>query len=227
MQTDKVADLFRVYMDEPDQTFVDNAQVAQWLTLAYDDFRRIVIEKDPYVYTNSLIVTLSAKRKVDLSSALDVSTPIMGASAGAGRELYQLVNIYCVESASEPDKVKYRLNPSRSPASVHDGMASYALRGTELVFDQELTETIRIDYIPFQTGIFTTASISSSPQFIDDLGPFHDVIALIAYLQYAIVDAADNPQLSVQLARRVAALKTYLDGRTGGVVQHVVDIDWY
>ena len=227
MQTDKVADLFKVYMDAPDQTFVDNAQIAQWLTLAYDDFRRMVIEKDPYVYAEKLTVTLSAKRKIDLSSASDVSTPIMGASALAGRELYQLVNIYCIESASEPDKVKYRLYPSRSPASVHDGMASYALRGTELVFDEELTETIRIDYIPFQSSVFTTTTISSSPQFIDDLGPFHDLIALIAYLQYAIVDAAENPQLTGQLARRIAALKTYLDGRPGGVVQHVVDIDWY
>ncbi len=53
-----------------------------------------------------------------------------------------------------------------------------------------------------------------------------DIIAMLAYLQYAIVDVAPNNELNGQLARRIEQLRTYLEGRAGGIVERVVDVRW-
>ena len=70
MTVDDVAKLFRRYMDEPDQTFVDDAQMAVWLSLAYDDFRSVVVDMAPYIYAQEHVATLSAARTLDLDGIL-------------------------------------------------------------------------------------------------------------------------------------------------------------
>jgi len=219
MTVEEVAALFRVYMDEPDQTFVSDTQMSIWLTSAYDDFRAIVTEMDPQFYTRQQVYSLSEARTLDLATSVP---PILGASAAAGQRLYQLVNIYMIESASQPDNIIGNLEPSLSVTSTYDSRSNYTLRGTELVFPEATTMDIRIDYIPEPN--INWAGLG--PDYIDDLNRFHDVIALLAYLQYAIVDVAPNNELNGQLARRVSQLRTYLEGRGGGIVERVVDVRW-
>ena len=89
MLISEVAALFKVYMDEPDQTFVDNALMANWLQRAYDDFRCIVTEIDPHVYGVSQTYSLSGVRKLDLDGT------ILGSAADP--RMYQLNNIYEIE----------------------------------------------------------------------------------------------------------------------------------
>lgn len=217
MLVNEVAAAFRVYMDEPDKTFVNDAQIELWLARAYDDFRAIVTEIDPFVYSRSQVYSIANARTLDLSTAVPA---ILGAAAT--NRLYQLINIYQIESAALPDNVLGTLEPSVSASSTYSGRASYTLRGTELLFPAEVTMSIRIDYIP--EPAVTWAGLGAV--YIDDLTRFHDIIAMLACLQYAIVDAAANPELNTQLSRRLGQLRAYLESRSGGVTESVVDVRW-
>jgi|15BtaG_2_1085339.scaffolds.fasta_scaffold00240_4 hypothetical protein len=217
MLVNEVAAAFRVYMDEPDKTFVNDAQVELWLARAYDDFRAIVTEIDPFVYSRSQVYSIASARTLDLSTSVPA---ILGAAAT--NRLYQLINIYQIESAALPDNVLGTLEPSVSASSTYSGRASYTLRGAELLFPAEVTMSIRIDYIP--EPAVTWAGLGAV--YIDDLTRFHDIIAMLACLQYAIVDAAANPELKTQLSRRVEQLRAYLESRSGGVTESVVDVRW-
>jgi len=220
MLAEEIARDFRVYMDEPDQTFVDAAQLAIWLEKAYDDFRALVTEIDPYVYTRSQTYSLSAVRKLDLAAA---APPILGSTAT--NRLYQLINIYQVESTTLSDNILRRLEPAVALTSTYDLRADYTLKGTELFFTGEMSMDIRVDYIPEPTIVWATAAVGGSV-YVDDLNRFHDIIALIAYLQYAIADSADNVQLVAVLGRRQRQLRAYLENRSGGLTEQVTDVEW-
>jgi len=222
MTVEEVAALFRVYMDEPDQTFVSDAQMVIWLTSAYDDFRALVTEMDPQIYSRQQVYSLSNARLLDLATS---APAILGSTAAAGTRLYQLVNIYSIESAAQPNNIVENLQPSLSVTSTYDSRANYTLRGTELVFPEAVTMDIRIDYIPEPNVTWSNAG-GAGTTYIDDLNRFHDIIAMLAYLQYAIVDVAPNNELNGQLARRIEQLRTYLEGRAGGIVERVVDVRW-
>lgn len=217
MLVNEVAAAFRLYMDEPDQTFVNDAQLAIWLERGYDDFRAIVTEMDPHIYSRSQTYSLSDARLLDLAAG---GTPILGSAAT--NRLYQLVNIYQIESLALPDNVVATLKPSPSAQSTYGYRANYTLRGTELLFPAAMTMFIRIDYIPEPS--VNWAGLGAT--YIDDLTRFHDIIALVSYLRYAIVDAAANEQLNVLLGRRIEQLRAYLEARSGGVVENVVDVRW-
>jgi hypothetical protein len=219
MMVADVAALYRRYMDEPDQTFVDNAQMATFLRLAYDDFRSIVVEMDAYVYAASHTVLLSSARTLDLTGTL------FGVAAAAATRLHQLVDIYAVESVALSNNVYRRLEPATNLKSTYDGRTDYALKGSSIFFSGEYSGTIRIDYIPDQ-NIDWAAGIAGAVEYIDDLNSFHDLIALIAYLQYAIIDSAEQPQLVALLIRRQAQLRAYLEGRSGGIIEHVADVEY-
>ena len=219
MNVGEVATAFRVYIDEPDQTFVNDAQVELWLERAYDDFRAMVTEIDPYVYARQQVYSLSSARTLDLAAA---APPILGSTAAAGARIYQLINIYEIESTALPNNIVNVLGPSISETSTYEQRSNYTLRGTELVFPSEVTMDIRIDYIP--EPYVTWAGLTAA--YIAALTRFHDIIALVAYLQYAIVDAASNQELNTQLMRRIEQLRAYLEARSGGVVERVVDVRW-
>ena len=197
MTVEEVAALFRVYMDEPDQTFVSDAQMVIWLTSAYDDFRALVTEMDPQIYSRQQVYSLSNVRLLDLATS---APAILGPTAAAGTRLYQLVNIYSIESPSQPNNIVENLQPSLSVTGTYDSRADYTLRGTELVFPEAVTMDIRIDYIPEPSVTWSNAG-GAGTTYIDDLNRFHDIIAMLAYLQYAIVDVAPNNELNGQLAR--------------------------
>jgi hypothetical protein len=220
MMVEEVAALFRRYMDEPDQTFVDDAQMAVWLSLAYDDFRAVVIDMAPYVYAQEHVATLSNARTLDLNGVL------LGSGAPAATRLYQLVDIYRVNSATDTDNVVRRLIPSLNLKAAYDGSADYALKSTVVNFWSEYSGVLRLDYIPEQNINWSGGIVAGSNVYIDDLNRFHDIIALTAYLQYAIVDSAENQQLLALFTRRQRQLKEYLENRAGGIVEMVVDLEY-
>tara|TARA_R110000824_G_scaffold8808_1_gene40032 strand:+ start:4498 stop:5160 length:663 start_codon:yes stop_codon:yes gene_type:complete len=215
-----VAALFRRYMDEPDQTFVDDAQMAVWLSLAYDDFRAVVIDMSPYIYAQEHVATLSSARTLELSGVL------LGPGAPAATRLYQLVDIYRVSSATDTNNVLRRLTPTLNLKAAYDGSADYALKSTVVNFWSKYSGVLRLDYIPEQNIDWAGGIVVGSNEYIDDLNRFHDIIALTAYLQYAIVDSAENPQLLALFSRRQRQLKEYLENRAGGIVEMVVDLEY-
>ena len=217
MLVEEVAALFRRYMDEPDQTFVDDAQMAIWLSLAYNDFRSIANSTDPYVFTASSTFTLANVRTQTLSGT------ILGATAPASDRMHQLRDIWWIDPA-KPGYSSARLKPGGTVEELVDGRCDYVLVGDSLIFNIERNGTIVVNYIPEQSVDWAGGIVVGSNKYIDDLNSFHDLIALIAYLQYAIVDSAENPQLLALFTRRQAQLRQYLENRSGGLVEYVSDV---
>jgi len=218
MLAEEIAAEFVIYMDEPDRTWVDDPRTAIWLERAYDDFRASVIGIDPQIYALSQTYSLSGVRRLDLDGTL--------LGAGAANRMYQLVNIYTIESTAQPDNVLALLEPAVALESAYDQRADYVLRGTELFFPGEVTMDIRVDYVPEPAINWNTAIVAGANVYVDDLNRFHDLIALIACLQYAVADVAENPQLLGLLGRRQDQLRSYLEGRSGGRLESVVDVGW-
>tara|TARA_R110000824_G_scaffold301071_1_gene489099 strand:- start:161 stop:829 length:669 start_codon:yes stop_codon:yes gene_type:complete len=217
MIVEEVAALFRRYMDEPDQTFVDDAQMAIWLSLAYNDFRSIANSTDPYIFTASSTFTLTNARTQTLAGT------ILGAAAPAAARMYELRDIWWIDPAT-PGYSSGRLRPGSTLEELVDGRCDYVLVGDSLTFNIERNGTIVVNYIPEQNVDWAAGIVVGSNEYIDDLNSFHDLIALTAYLQYAIVDSADNAQLLALFGRRQRQLVEYLESRGGGLVEYVSDV---
>jgi len=79
----------------------------------------------------------------------------------------------------------------------------------------------RLEYIPFHDVNF-----GATGDYIDDLDGYHDMIPLYAYLRYAIRDGADNLQAQLELSRKSADLKMFLEtGRSREGSQYVTSYD--
>jgi hypothetical protein len=88
------------------------------------------------------------------------------------------------------------------------------------MFSRKLTGTFQVNYVP--EGDITWTGTPTA--YLDDLAAFHDLIPLLAYRQYAIIDGAENEPLLRQAANRFAKFKEYLQARAhdgGDYVQHV------
>lgn len=216
MFVEEVAAIFRRYMDEPDQTFVDDAQMAIWLRMAYDDFRTIVCSVDPYIYTSFNGFTLASARTQTLNGI------ILGAGAPAATRMYQLLDVWWQDAST--GELLRRLKPGGTREELVDDRCDYILNGTDLEFNREMTGSIRVSYLVEQNVNWSGGIAAGTNIYIDDLNSFHDLIALIAYLQYAIVDSAENAQLLALFTRRQAQLRQYLENRSGGLVEYVSDV---
>ena len=108
---------------------------------------------------------------------------------------------------------------------IQNGLNRYMLEGTILRFTGQF-ERIALEYIPDVSDIFTIVNTTGAGAFIDDLAGFHDIIALLAYQQYAITDFANNPVLVQQLLQRQKQLGDYLQtGRSWGARNRVISTD--
>jgi hypothetical protein len=89
------------------------------------------------------------------------------------------------------------------------------------MFSHRITGDINVAYVPDSDVSWDPAAPSA---YVDDLGLFHDLIALYAYKQYAIADAAENVPLLRQLVAREEALENYLTHRSVGSPNYVNNV---
>lgn len=227
MTTIEVADIFRNYCDESDATFLDDAQVANYLNIGYNQFRKIVTEQDNNFYYRSVVITPSTS-SYDLAASTN-PVRIMG-EFPTDLPMYRLLRVsYSSGIFNTNNNQPIYLKPGRSTVDVLAGINMYVLLGSQILFSNNVDGNILIEYIPkalINTGlapappapvgtiltdpIFTVASITTTPRFIDDLSEYHDIIALLAYRQYAIKDFASNPVLETHRTERMEDLKDYL-----------------
>ena len=101
------------------------------------------------------------------------------------------------------------------------------LEGTKLLFSGDTNDLLNIEYVPEAPNVFTPANIiSGAGAEIDNLSDYHDLIALLAYRQYAIKDFQQNPVIEIQMAERKAELTEYLqEGRAFNARSTVVAVD--
>lgn len=211
MLTNAMAALLRLYTDEPDQSFQDDANIALWLELAYNDFRSIVTEIDPTVYARSEDFNVASSNTLSLAS-------ITGATVTAPR-LDTILWLSLVEGSNETV-----LREGNTIQDITHGSADYILLDTNIRFPMARTGLFRLYYVPAQDVTWITAI--SAGNHLDELTRFHDMIPLIAYLQYAVMDAADHPQQLLLLQRRQEQLRHYLSYRSGSATELMVDSRW-
>lgn len=225
MNSYQLAQLYRRYADEADSTFLEDADVATHLQVAYDEFRSLVNSINPHFYKLAGDLTLPAASGNVVTLFLAGGTPapantpsLMGPTPNIlgipVARLERIVGIELLQGGTPVGPIRSSRNFYTSPG--------YLFSGQTLQFSQGYSGSqVRIHYIPQQSiGVtlvplnyeptWATAITFSGARFIDDLGSFHDLIALMALEQYAILDGAKNEQVMTRIAFRKRALESYL-----------------
>ena len=215
---DQVINTFRTYIDEPDQTFVPNSLVDSMLNLAYIEFRRKVTNIDPNIYAQTLDVAAPGSTQVDLTA---LPAPILGATATNQNRLISLLSVYVPDQTNNVPALVF--NSVQSLEALQSTGDAVFFTGNILFFNRVIQRPLRIAYVPghsvqFQAGLVPPAD------FIDDLDAFHDMIALYAYKQYAIADAATSQQIVGQLQIRERELIDYLSNRNTAGANYVQNV---
>ena len=220
---DQVINTFRTYIDEPDQTFVSDSLVENMLNLAYIEFRRKVTNIDPNIYARTIDVAAPGSTQVDLTA---LPAPILGSTAAVQDRLVSLLSVYIVDQTNNLPSLVF--NSVQSLEALQSTGDAVFFTSNVLMFNYVIQRPLKIAYVPghnvqFQAGI--------AGQFIDDLDAFHDMIALYAYKQYAIADAATSEQIMMQLQIRERELIDYLSNRNTAGANYVQSVtsnsDWY
>tara|TARA_R110000796_G_scaffold69117_2_gene157873 strand:+ start:3898 stop:4644 length:747 start_codon:yes stop_codon:yes gene_type:complete len=244
----EVAALFRDYCDEPDTTFLTAANAADYLRLGYSKFRDIIVAADPNFYAISADFTLAGNvDEFDLGPAGAAPTfKLMGQddivlpSRLTGPRLAQIINLVRLDGNN--DRLWY-LRPVgnlQQLDQLSNDNQRFALVNTTLHFTYKTNATYRLWYVPaddFMAGVagntgvdWATGVIATNDVYIDNLHPYHDLIALLAYKQYAMRDGMMSPVVQQQIVERTNALKHYI---TEGInlgsnqVVHVQTETWF
>jgi len=215
MYVEDVYNRFKRYIDEPDQTFVSDAVAQDFLSIGYDEFRAIVESIDPYFYATGVELTLSNQQGYDLATGPDT---ILGASPNHPR-MSRLLEVLSIDGNGV-----YPWAQVPSGRARRRGERTVQLAGTVLAFSEVVTGTILLIYSPVP-NVDWSKTAAGDNEFIDDLTQFHDIIALLAYEQYAVQDGAQNQGIDKLLARRRAALEDYLQKRAVESTQFVRRIE--
>ena len=204
MLVSEIKGLFRAYCDEPDETFLSDANVQSYLKQGYAEFRRKVTALDPYTYAIEVEIAVTGDR-YDLADATNPVT-ILGASVPATqRRMVDLVNIRTKTTESSFQGFQYK--GAAGLKSLPNTYQTYTLMGTILAFSENIDTTITLTYVPEQDTDWAAGT------FIDDMAQFHDMIALYAFMQYQIRDMSVNKPLMMQLAKREQELAGYIVDR--------------
>ena len=215
MTPTEVAAKFRQYIDEPDQTFVSDADVEIYLDDGYREFRNMVCDINPMIYNATEEVALSDVREYDLDPVF------MGADTTAiPGPMVRLNSVVKVDSSG---LVTERFGAVSNIRALEVTPSSYYLSGTILKFTRKLTGDYTIEYVP-EGDITWTGSPTA---FLDNLTPFHDLVALLAYRQYAIVDGAESEPILRQTATRLREFQEYLQARAFDGYDYVQTVPWY
>ena len=225
MLTDEVASLFRAYTDESDATFLSDADVVTFLNIAYKQFRQLVQRQDNFYFATRVQINPNNQRSYDLSSNGAEPVTILG-PAPTNAKMTRLLRVGTDDGSGNETSSIY-LRPARSTVELTNDILRYMLEGTKLLFSGDTNDLLNIEYVPEAPNVFTPANIiSGAGAEIDNLSDYHDLIALLAYRQYAIKDFQQNPVIEIQMAERKAELTEYLqEGRAFNARSTVVAVD--
>jgi len=203
-----VAALFRKYMDEADPTWVDETtDVPGMLERGYDQFRDLVSTYDPYYFWASADFSVSGAGSIDLTTAAPI---LMGSGVlAATPRLHSLLKVAVLDGTSNVlHYIRGASNREELRVGTRDRRGYYFRAGTTLYFSGEITGTVRLEYVP-QSLVDWTQTTTGDNEWIDDLIPYHDIIALLAMSEYELRDGAVNEWSERQLARRGRDLATF------------------
>jgi hypothetical protein len=222
MNAGEVKSLFQAYIDEPDGTFITNANLNTYLDAGYNEFRYRVNEYNPDFYARQVLITYNGTDSYDLSSdtvpAAAVTLVGSAPSVGAANAMIRLNSVRISDAAGTRRGAIYKaVSGIRGLQATFE---SWTLIGSVLRLSESTTNTFEISYVPVADINWDVGAT-----YIDSLGPFHDLIALYAYKQYAIRDNAVNPAWQMQLSMRESDFRHYLSGPNYETNQYV-NQDW-
>jgi hypothetical protein len=196
--------LFMKYCDDSDRNGFSPAIAAQYLELAYNEFRDIVSEYDKNFYAKSVTAAVNGY-SLNLST---LAVPIVGSTVvNESDRLSQLIKVSLPDATTGLPRVVFQ--GMNSPDDFMYCAYGYYLAGNILHFSNLVNDTVRLDYIPC-SGVDWTKYVPTNNEFIDNLVQWHDLIALIAYAQYAVWDQADHSQILQLYQRRMDAFRNFL-----------------
>lgn len=221
MKTGEVYDLFRSLIDEPDETFLTEAQAQLMCDLGYREFRQTVTDIDPEVYVERFHI-VAADREYDLAGTL-----FRNNAGVATNPAQRIVRLGQVDSAAN-DALSFYLIPTQTPVQVENLEGDYCLQNTRLIFSSRMSSNqLRIEYIPEST-IPKTAWANGDTTEIDNLNVHHPLIALYAARYYMIRDGAPNSTMMAQMQAKEQALESYLAvGRNTDGSHYIVPMRGY
>jgi hypothetical protein len=206
-----VSSLFRSYCDEPDTTFLTDANVAQYLELGYNEFRDLITGISPQTYALGITIAPTGT-SYNLATG---AVAVLGAAPTTTR-MVTLLSIKTRGADDDPDNTIWQGLPSRR--ALQTASRGFCLEGTTLYFSAKPTGSLILYYIPESTVDWTN---TAGNEWIDDLVQFHDLIALLAYKQYAVRDGAVNKPLEVQMNQRMIDLLSNIARRNVESTQYV------
>jgi hypothetical protein len=236
MNIAQIATYFRQLCDEPNKTFLTDTDVSRYLQTAYEQFREYATQSDPKTYAERLTIgiNLSGVNTLDLTANPIVpggASAILGNTAWTNnRAMLRLLDVMNVDNNTGLVSVIFQGAGSYNELYVPDlnKAPSYFLNGTTLYFSNPISGRLDIEYI--RQADLTTFSNLAATTYIDNLVPYHDIIAILAYRSYAMRDGALAPAVEAQLGLRLNDLKEYVQtGRQRRGNNHVVveDTDFY
>lgn len=227
MIVSEVTAMFRQYIDEPDQTFVTDAMVATMLAQAYREFQWTVSQVDENIYTTNVNITLAAVAVYDLESA---ANPVRVFGTDANLTNPRMLKLVSLATTNSDGTRNTPLRPITGQESLSSTSNSFLVDGTVLRFAGPLDLTLNLTYFPEYVSAGAAAATAgyvdwtAGADFIDNLSMFHDVIALLAAKQYAILDTAFNEPLMMQLEQRTRDLIQYMNTRNYSGAQYVSQV---
>tara|TARA_R100001015_G_C4634944_1_gene202799 strand:- start:2715 stop:3464 length:750 start_codon:yes stop_codon:yes gene_type:complete len=201
--------LFRDYVDDPDGTFLTDAQVIQYLDFGIQDWFSLIRVLGPSTVMKSVILSAASntaysdqpasskpfRYSLDLNDkdilypSKAANTPLMGSYLDGGTlktgPIDQILNLSYIVSGTNERQDRCIPLPSNAQIPNSSTVRNYALDKYVLQFAGTPPENFVIDYFPVPATDFSAGTDNIEG---GDLAQFHELIVLYATRRYAIRD---------------------------------------
>ena len=210
MNTTEIMRYFEMVIDESDNTFVNAADKALFLTLGHNEFRTIAFEETPLDMVSSVDYTLAGVRTIDLSTLVPDDAGSVLLSNSVTTSTRTMLKLHSVAMMSGTDVSYYydlvvdNTNITDYPYPILATPIAW-LRASTLRFATDQTGTIRVNYLKESDVNFAGVDL-----FVDNFPQFHPLIAMFAAKHYSVIDNGVNEQLEAKTASFTQEMKVFL-----------------
>ncbi len=210
MNTTEIMRYFEMVIDESDNTFVNAADKALFLTLGHNEFRTIAFEETPLDMVSSVDYTLAGVRTIDLSTLVPDDAGSVLLSNSITTSTRTMLKLHSVAMMSGTDVSYYydlvvdNTNITDYPYPILATPIAW-LRASTLRFATDQTGTIRVSYLKESDVNFAGVDL-----FVDNFPQFHPLIAMFAAKHYSVIDNGVNEQLEAKTASFTQEMKSFL-----------------
>lgn len=211
MYVTQISSLFQQFADEQDTTFITAAQRQLALANAYESFRSEVVAVDAFFYALTVDFTVANAPTYPLGSG---ATIILGSAAPAATRMERPLRLATLDDNNDVVRLLSRQGPIDGVRPVNNSAFSsdgaYQLTNRTLYFDRPFSCNMRLWYNPTQ-NVDWTKEAAVDIEYVDDLGKFHDIIAMIAIRDYYQVrDAMPHQVNQAVVADRIDKMRAFL-----------------